>query len=46
MMRGDEDDEVNTIDQGDPKNPPEATPGALCPIEADDLPTSKELGGD
>lgn len=48
-MTGDwEDDEDGTglLDNGDQKNPPNPTPGALKPINPANLPTSKDLGGD
>lgn len=49
MHGGDEDDcedidGQGQLDNGDPKNPPNKTPGALHPITQ--LPTSKDLGGD
>jgi len=37
--------QIGLNDNGDPKNPPIATPGALRPILDSELPTSKQLGG-
>lgn len=48
MHSGEDDDEFDgtgLTDNGDPKNPPNPTPGALKPIDPSQLPSGKDLGG-